>query len=99
IAGIITDDKLQRSSEEASRGIDLFDRKLHAFPVRLEESRKGLIAVELAELDRLSRSDSRGQQNPTEGPAQSCAIPFHPCSRKFHASRATHSLEHCLRPH
>ena len=54
--------------EHAARGIDLLDRQLHALLVGLEEGREDLVAVELADLDRVParpagaarRRDGRG---------------------------------------
>ena len=60
------DDDLDRAAEHAARGVDLVARELHALLVRLEEGRKRLVAVELAQLDRL-RGERGGHERGEEG--------------------------------
>jgi len=61
IAVVVADHELQLAAEHAAAGVDFVDRELHALPVRLEEGREHLVAVELAQLDRLGtrRHDQR----------------------------------------
>src|SRR5439155_3844240 len=53
IAAVVARDELELLAEHAARGVDLIDRELEPLPVWLEKRRLGLVAVELADPERL----------------------------------------------
>jgi hypothetical protein len=55
IAAVVARDHLELLAEHAALRVDLLDRQLHALPIGLEKRRRCLVAVELADLDRLRR--------------------------------------------
>ena len=81
IAVVVARDHLEGSAEHAARAVDLGHGELHALLVRLEERRENLVAVELAEADRLSEGGKRrrGEGN-RGGDAGEVANPVHDVS-------------------
>ena len=53
VAVVVARHDLERSAEHASRGVDLGDGEVHALLVGFQKRRKNLVAVELAQTDRL----------------------------------------------
>src|SRR5262249_43913932 len=60
IGAIVAGDDLDLLAEKAALGVDLLDRKLPSLLVGVEEGRHRLVAVQLADLDRLLRRSCAG---------------------------------------
>ena len=61
VRAVVARDHLELLAEHAALGVDLLDRELPALLVRLEEGRLRLVAVELADLDRVLRDGRRAE--------------------------------------
>src|SRR5262249_36846139 len=60
---VVTRNHLELLAEHAALGVDVLDREFPASLIGLEERRLRLIAVELADLDRVLREGSRAETN------------------------------------
>ena len=60
-AAVVARDHLQLAAVDAAGGVDLVERELPALLVRLKECRECLVAVQLAELDRLRLRGEGGE--------------------------------------
>src|SRR5262245_15605609 len=58
---VVARDHLELLAEHAALGVDLLDRELPALLVRIEEGGLGLVAVELADLERVLRQGRRAE--------------------------------------
>jgi len=61
IAAVVARNHFELPAEHAALGVDLLDRELHALAIGLEEGGRRLVAVELADFDRL-RGGGRDQR-------------------------------------
>ena len=67
IAVVVAAHDLDLLAQHAARGIDLLDRELPALLVGLEEGGEDLVAVELAELDRVLRGGRQRERSGHDG--------------------------------
>ncbi len=67
IAAVVARDQLQRPPVDAAGVVDLLHRQLHALAVGIEEGGLGLVAVELADADRLGGRGGQGEGRQGEG--------------------------------
>ena len=86
IAVVVARHDLERTPQHAATGVDLGDGELHALLVGLEERREYLVAVELAQPDRLAggRKSRRGgrSQGGQGDDAGEAMNPVHDVSRR-----------------
>jgi hypothetical protein len=59
VAVVVAADDLQLAAENATGAVDFVEREFHPMAIRLEECRKLLVLVDLAELDRLREQARR----------------------------------------
>ena len=83
-AVVVARDDLDHAAVDASRGVDLGQRELHALLVRLQKRRELLVAVEFAQPDRLRCGRNRQRaREPGGGKDTERAVAIHAISSDF----------------